>query len=62
MPFANRIIVTDENHRKSVIGKNAKVVFDSTFGKIVETSETHCIIEVEGEKISVPWKQISKIY
>ena len=62
MPFANRIIVTDENHRKSVIGKNAKVVFDSTFGKIVETSETHCTIEVEGEKISVPWKQISKIY
>ena len=62
MPFANRIVVTDKHHRNSVIGKNAKVVFDNTFGKIIEVSETHCTIDAEGEKISVPWKQISRIY
>ena len=62
MPFTNRIVTTDKNHRAMSIGKNAKVIFDSTFGKIVAVTETHCTLLIEGKDISVPWKQISQIY
>ena len=62
MPFANRIIVTDENHRKEIIGKSAKLIHSSASGEIIETTETHCTLDVEGEIISVPWREISSIY
>ena len=62
MPFSNRIVITDENHRKEVIGRQAKLINNNASGKIINTTETHCTLDVEGEIMTVPWKQISTIY
>jgi|TARA_R100001443_G_C3313791_1_gene168398 ABC-type metal ion transport system substrate-binding protein len=62
MPFTNRIIVTDKNHRDLVVGKFASVTHSDAYGEIIETSEGHCVLMIEGERVTVPWKNISKIY